>query len=230
MKLYGIGVGPGDPELVTLKALRALREADVVLAPVSAAGRSSVAWGIVSQHLDRDKQDLIFPMTRDTEARDGKLREQVKKLDAELPDSAVVAVPVIGDSALFATVAYLWNVWKDVRTDVELELVPGISAHSLASSIGREFLALGDERLFVVPGTVDRLKLVSALLAADSVALYKPSALGRELRDVVEATGPWSRVVRVHRAGLEEQVVVEGDEALDATDDYLTVLLLWRCR
>lgn len=230
MKLYGIGVGPGDPELVTLKALRLIEEADVALAPISAHGRSSVAWGIVSRHLDREKEDLIFPMTRDTEARDEKLREQVLELDARLDDSARVVVPVIGDSALFATVAYLWNVWKGVRPDIELELVPGISAHSLASSIGREFLALGEERLLVVPATADAEKLTESLRAADSVALYKPSALGNRLREVVEGTGPWSRMVRVHRAGLEDQAVVVGDEALEPTDDYLTVLLLWRCR
>lgn len=230
MKLYGIGVGPGDPELVTLKALRLIEEADVALAPISAPGRSSVAWGIVSGHLDREKQDFIFPMTRDTEARDEQLREQVRKLDSILDDSARIAVPVIGDSALFATVAYLWKVWRGLRPDIELELVPGISAHSLASSIGREFLALGEERLLVVSGTVDKEKLTASLRAADSVALYKTSALGQQLRALVESTGPWAKVVRVHRAGLEEQFVLEGNEALQPTEDYLTVLLLWRCR
>lgn len=230
MKLYGIGVGPGDPELVTLKALRLIEEADVVLAPISAEGRSSVAWGIVSNHLERSRQDLIFPMTRDTEARDEKLREQVRALDTRLDDSARVAVPVIGDSALFATVAYLWNVWKEIRPDLELELVPGISAHSLAASIGTEFLALGEERLLVVPATADDDRLVDSLKAADAVALYKPSALGDRLRVVIEAAGPWSRMVRVHRAGLEDQRVVRGEAALESTDDYLTVLLLWRCR
>ncbi len=229
MKLYGIGVGPGDPELVTLKALRVIREADVALAPISAEGRFSVAWGIVSNHLKRDRQDLIFPMTRDTEARDEKLRDQIRELDARLGDSAQIAVPVIGDSALFATVAYLWNVWKELRPDLELELVPGISAHSLAASIGTEFLALGEERLLVVPATADDDKLIDSLKAADAVALYKPSALGKGLREVVEAAGPWARMVRVHRAGLKDQKVVRGDGALEPTDDYLTVLLLWRC-
>jgi precorrin-2/cobalt-factor-2 C20-methyltransferase len=230
MKLYGIGVGPGDPELVTLKAIRLIKEADVALAPVSAEGRPSVAWGIVSNHLDRDRQELIFPMTRDAAVRDEKLREQLRGLDARLDDSAEIAVPVIGDSALFATVAYLWNVWKELRPDLELELVPGVSAHSLAASMGAEFLALGEERLLVVPATADDEDLVDSLKAADAVALYKPSALGEALRQVVEAAGPWARMVRVHRAGLKGQRVVRGDGALEPTDDYLTVLLLWRCR
>jgi precorrin-2/cobalt-factor-2 C20-methyltransferase len=65
---------------------------------------------------------------------------------------------------------------------------------------------------------------------SDCVALYKPSALNGDLRELMARTGPWKRAVRVHRAGLAEECVVAGGEALLPTDDYLSILLLWRAR
>ena len=229
MRLIVAGVGPGDPGMVTAEALRALEDADLVLIPHSRDGRPSVAEGAVRAHLrDGVAVSVVFPMIRDAQGRDAALRERLEELRPRWEGAGNVVLPVIGDSALYATGAYLYDVWKELVPDLELVLVPGVSAHSLAAACARRFLALGEDVLCVVPGTAEPGRIEAALRAADAAALYKPSALGDGLRPLVLRAGPWRETVRVDRAGLPDERVLSGDEALAAAEEYLSVLLLWR--
>ncbi|MBR1672929.1 MAG: precorrin-2 C(20)-methyltransferase [Fretibacterium sp.] len=228
MKLIIAGVGPGDPALVPPAVVSAAREADLVLEPRSHDGKPSVAGAALRANLSGlELTPLTFPMVRDAERRDAALLEQLLAIRPKWEDAATALLPVIGDSALYATGAYLHDVWRTL-TPLELELIPGISAHSLAASCAGRFLALGEEVLCVVPGTAPRERVEAALRAADVAALYKPSALGDDLREVVTRAGPWRDVVRVDRAGLSDERVLVGDEALNRPDEYLSLLLLWR--
>ncbi|MDR0764135.1 MAG: precorrin-2 C(20)-methyltransferase [Synergistaceae bacterium] len=228
---YGVGVGPGDPDMVTTGAKRALDEADVVLVPVSSLRRASLAGEIYSKLSPKKAtHPFFFPMTDDAAFRDREILRQLDEYSALWKDASSVALPVIGDAALYSTVAYIYAVWRSLCPKLELKLLPGVSAHSLAACAAGEFLALGDERLAVLPGSADFSKLSETMAVSDCVALYKPSALKGKLRDLLSDTGPWKRAVRVHRAGLPDQYVVTGGEALRPTDDYLSVLLLWRAR
>ena len=229
MRLIVAGVGPGDPGMVTAGALRTLEDADLVLIPHSRDGRPSVAEGAVRAHLrDGVAVSVVFPMIRDAQGRDAALRERLEELRPQWEGAGTVVLPVIGDSALYATGAYLYDVWKELVPDLELVLVPGVSAHSLASSCARRFLALGEDVLCIVPGTAEPGRIEAALRAADAAALYKPSALGDGLRPLVQRAGPWRETVRVDRAGLPDERILSGDEALAAAEEYLSVLLLWR--
>ena len=229
MRLIVAGVGPGDPGMVTAGALRALEDADLVLIPHSRDGRPSVAEGAVRAHLrDGVAVSVVFPMIRDAQGRDAALRERLEELRPRWEGAGNVVLPVIGDSALYATGAYLYDVWKELVPDLELVLVPGVSAHSLAAACARRFLALGEDVLCVVPGTAEPGRIEAALRAADAAALYKPSALGDGLRPLVQRAGPWRETVRVDRAGLPDERILSGDEALAAAEEYLSVLLLWR--
>jgi precorrin-2/cobalt-factor-2 C20-methyltransferase len=228
---YGVGVGPGDPDMVTIGAKRALDGADVVLVPVSSLGRVSLAGEIYSKlNPKKATHPFFFPMTDDESFRDSEILRQLNEYSALWRDASSVALPVIGDAALYSTAAYLYAVWRSLCPKLELKLLPGISAHSLAGCAAGEFLALGEERLAVLPGSADFSKLSDTMAASDCVALYKPSALKGDLRELMASTGPWKRAIRVHRAGLPEECVVTGSEALLPTDDYLSVLLLWRAR
>jgi precorrin-2/cobalt-factor-2 C20-methyltransferase len=224
-------VGPGDPELVTIGAKRVLDEADLVFVPVSSKGRDSVAGDVYAKlNPARKTHPFIFPMTENVAERDDDILRQLEDYADLWRDAGSVALPVIGDAALYATVAYLHDVWRKICPKLELRLIPGISAHSLASCVAGEFIAMGEERLSVLPGSADFAKLSETMSSSDCVALYKPSALRGDLPKLLNETGPWFRAVRVHRAGLPEQRVVRGDEAKSPTDDYLSVLILWRER
>jgi precorrin-2/cobalt-factor-2 C20-methyltransferase len=226
--LYGVGMGPGDRGLVTLKALEILRKSQAVFEPVSAKGRQSVAGQMARDLIPGLKTiPVLFPMT----GSDQELRSAVRaSLSSSKPlweGSSMVAMPVIGDSTLYATVHVLHQELSSMA-DVELKLIPGISAHSAAAALLGRFIGMREQVFSVVPGSAGPERVIQALKACQCAALYKPSALGDQLPLVVSASGPWDKLARVHRVGLEGEWVVEGEGAMEPTDDYLAVMLLWR--
>lgn len=229
MKFIAVGVGPGDPDLITYGAVKALEAAELVLVPLSAPGRPSVAEAVVRAHCpDLETAAIHFPMIRDEKKRDQKIRDQLLELEPRWRGIGAAAMPVIGDSALYATAAYLYDVWKELEPGLELELVPGVSAHSLTAARAQRFLAIGEDVLVLIPGTAGAQAVERALAASDAAAVYKPMGLKDQLAPVVNRTGPWREILRVDRAGLPDQQILMGQEALEPAQEYLSTLLLWR--
>ena len=231
MRLTVAGVGPGDPDLVTRAAIKAAEQADLILEPVSRDGKASVAGEALKANLNNQKNftPFLFPMIKDNVKRDAVILEQLNNLKDLWLNANNILLPVIGDSALYATGAYLYDVWRNnFNINIELELIPGISAHSLAASCAKKFLAMGDDILCVIPGTANIKRIEQALKYAEAAAVYKPSALKSSLKEMVMQTGIWREIVRVDRAGLPDQKIYYGEDALNSPDGYLSLLLLHR--
>ena len=220
------GVGPGDSELITLKAIREAETSDMILVPRSRINERGLAEKVIAHHLPRKLTPILFPMIRDSKRRDEIILSQLEAIRPEIESSEKIFFPVIGDSVLYSTGAYLIEAMKKI-TAVDVGFIPGISAHSMACSCAKKFLALSDEILSVIPGTASPEKISSALKVSDSVAIYKPSAI----RDIKSLLDPqkFRMILRVDFAGIEgKEKIVDGESALEDVDEYLSVLLLKR--
>jgi precorrin-2/cobalt-factor-2 C20-methyltransferase len=173
VRLIGIGVGPGDPEHLTLKALRCLKEADQVFVP--AGGRAAE---IVSAHVECTPLD--FAMS-DAASRDEHW-DRAGQLIAAAGGTAAFAT--IGDPNLYSTFTYIAHTVRALVPDVIIETVPGITAMQDLAARSGTVLAEGEERLALVPYTAGHASLRSALADFDTVIVYKG---GRHLPDVLDA-------------------------------------------
>src|SRR5215218_4252868 len=162
MRLIGVGVGPGDPEHLTLKALRALKEADRVFVPDG--GRAAE---IVAAHVE--VEPLTFAMS-DVGSRE----RHWERAGARIAETqGTVAFATIGDPNLYSTFTYVANVVRRLVPDTVIETVPGITAMQDLAARSGTVLAEGDERLALIPYTAGDEALRHALGAFDTVIVYK---------------------------------------------------------
>ena len=223
MKLVISGIGSGNPDLITLEALNALNNSDLILIPRSNPDKIGVAENIINFHKpDANYCVINFPMILDSQKRDSQIKSQLENLRSHWENAKKIFFPVIGDSSLYSTGAYLHKIFLELVSDLELEMIPGISAHSVASSCAKKFLALGDEIFTIIPGIADSEKIKNILRYSDSVAIYKPTALNIDVINPSE----WTEIIRVDYAGLQNEKIFYGENALKNINAYLSILLL----
>lgn len=189
--LYGVGVGPGDPELVTMQGVRILQEADVVFVPVADTGEEGRAERIVLAHVTREPRRLVFALT-DESARDGAWDAAGERVAAAFAEGASsVAFATIGDPNIYSTFTYLAATVRALVSDLVVRTVPGITAmQSLAAASGT-VLVEGRESLALMPLTAGVAKLQEALANHDTVIAYKG---GRVLPEVLAAVADAGRL------------------------------------
>ena len=229
-QLFIAGLGPGDFELVTLEALNKARESDLILVPRSKIEEPGLAEKIISRHVpEKIKTPVLFPMIQNAEKRQQIIVSQLESIKSEIQSAKNIFFPVIGDSMLYSTGAYLVEALGKIIPDISVNFIPGISAHSLAASLARRFLAMSDEILTIIPGTAAPEKIASALEHSDSAAIYKPKS-AKSIREIITRFNfKFKKIIRVDFAGIpERQRVIEGLAALDDIDEYMSIILLWR--
>jgi precorrin-2/cobalt-factor-2 C20-methyltransferase len=148
--VYAVGVGPGDPELLTRKAERILRQVDVVLAPVSNPHEASVALETVREFLDAGRQEIIihqFPMTSDKSKLLPAWQEAAALIAGKVLAGRDVAFITIGDPLLYSTFIYLLRIFRESYPQIGIEIVPGISSINTSAAVAGVPLAEADERM-----------------------------------------------------------------------------------
>ena len=163
-KLYGVGLGPGDPELATLKAVRVIRQADVVAAPVARPDGESYALELAASYLrpGQPVERLLFPMARDLADRRAHRRTAAAAVLAHLAAGRTVAFLTEGDPTIHSTFLY---VLAEMPEGVAVEIVPGVSAITAAAAQAGVPLVNGGQRLAVLPAPLTPAPLTPAPLA-----------------------------------------------------------------
>ncbi|MDX6206391.1 MAG: precorrin-2/cobalt-factor-2 C20-methyltransferase [Frankiales bacterium] len=224
MRLVGVGVGPGDPELVTVKAVRELREAATVFVPVTDTGEVGRAEATVLGYVDPSRVRRLRFAIHDDDAR-ARAWDQAGAEVAEALEHGDVAFATIGDPNIYSTFTYLAATVRGLRPGVTIATVPGITAMQDLAARSGTVLVEGTETLALLPFTAGEPVLEQALLTFDTVVAYKGGRRFDAVLDVVRRTGRIDDAVYGARLGLEgEQVEAAGEHTGPA--HYLSTLLV----
>jgi precorrin-2/cobalt-factor-2 C20-methyltransferase len=230
MRLIGVGVGPGDPELVTVKGVRVLQEADLVVVPVMDPHEQGRAEATVRAHVDHDRvRRLVFAL----DDRGGPTAERLSAWEAAADAVAEqlsarggsVAFATIGDPNVYSTFTYLADAVLERVPDVEISTVPGITAMQDLAARSGTVLCEGTESLALLPLTAGVEVFEQALTHFDSVVAYKG---GRHMPAVLEVLRRHDRLAdAVYGAalGLPDQVVGAAEDA-PAGAPYLSTVIV----
>jgi precorrin-2/cobalt-factor-2 C20-methyltransferase len=208
-KLYGVGVGPGAPDLLTLRAVKVLQSVDVLALPRSSDYGASMAWRIAKPAVGdvpgQERIFLTFPMNKDPERLRPAWDRAFAAIGEHLERGRSVAFVTEGDPSLFSTFIYLQREAPARWPGIEVEVVPGVSSIAAVPAMSGVPLADGLERIAILPAGYGVEDLEHVLDMFDTTILMK---IGGELKRVVaalEAKGLLDRAVYVSKATMGEQ-------------------------
>ncbi|MEV6105548.1 precorrin-2 C(20)-methyltransferase [Streptomyces sp. NPDC051940] len=228
-RLTGVGVGPGDPELITVKGVSALRAAAVVVVPVMEDGGTGRAEATVLHHVDAAKiVRIVFALNErsDRTRRESAWDAAGERVAALVREHGTVAFATIGDPNVYSTFTYLAQTVTALVPDVTVATVPGITAMQDLAARSGAVLTEGREPLTLVPVTAGSGVLREALEGPGTVVAYKFGRQAAEVAAALRATGRLSDAVWGSSLGLPEESIRPAADLADAGPlPYLSTLI-----
>lgn len=225
--LTGVGVGPGDPELITLKALRVLARVPVIAYPATQTGES-LARRIAAPHIAPGRTEIAFAIdvTRPHADNEQRYEAAAERIAAELARGRDVAALCEGDPLVYGSFAYLAERLGD---RFPVSVVPGITSLTAAGAAAGRALVSGLESLIVLPASLPEDALMHALDGAPAVALLKLGRHFAKAKRVLKAAGLLDRAVLAARVGFPDQRIVAAAEVgNDEAVPYFAILIARR--
>lgn len=231
-RLYGIGLGPGDPELLTVKAVRLIQAAPVV-GYFAKAGRRGNARGIVDRWMTGDAEELPlrYPMTTE-HAFDSPVyvtvlaafyETAVAAIAAHLDAGRDVALLSEGDPLFYGSFMHLFI---RLRSRYPVTLVPGVTGMAGCWAAAAEPMTWGDDTLLVMPGTLPLTGLIERLRTADAAVIMKLGRNFSKVRMAVQEAGLLPRAIYVERGTMENEIVMPLAEKTDDKAPYFSLILI----
>lgn len=223
---FGIGVGPGDSELLTVKAVETIKRLDVLYVPQAHKGGKSVAEKIAAPYLPADLviKKRHFPMVNDWEAKMKSWRQIADEIKADVQASKNVGFLTLGDPSVYSTFSYLADL---LTSDIDVQTIAGISAFSQIAASLVTPLMLDEESLAVIPATADEEKLEKTIALNDNVIIMKVATHFKAVYQILQARHLLQRTIIVVNASMaDQQVKTMADYSVDDHLPYFTTAFL----
>jgi precorrin-2/cobalt-factor-2 C20-methyltransferase len=231
-KLYGIGLGPGDPELLTLKAVRLLQTAPVV-AYFAKQGRPGNARTIADQWIDASREELPlrYPLTTEIAFTDpayvarisGFYQDAAASIAAHLERGSDVALLCEGDPFFYGS---FMHIYVRLKQRFAVTVVPGVTGMSGCWTTAGAPITWGDDILTVLPGTLPRAALIERLASSDAAVVMKLGQNFPKVRDAVLAAGLMERAIYVERGTMASEIVMPLKDKLNGEAPYFAMVLV----
>jgi precorrin-2/cobalt-factor-2 C20-methyltransferase len=184
-KLYCIGCGPGDPDLLTLKAINIIKNADIIYTPTAREGKPSVALSIVEGFLNKgtEIQQLVFPMIKDFNKLKENWKDNTKEITNSIRNGKRAIYLTVGDPSLYSTWIYIYREITNAHKDIEVEVIPGITSIFSFSAEIKTPIGEGEEIIGISPACYNLDRLKTAAQCCDTLIFLKD---GRYFNSVLE--------------------------------------------
>lgn len=236
--LIGIGVGPGDPDLLTVKAAKAIQNADIIMCPASNQDRPSIALSVVSSLIDKSKNQeivkLIFPMTKDKDVLEETWKRNAKIMSEKVLSGKNVVYLTVGDPYLYSTWIYMYKDLKENYPDMEISVIPGIvSMFTFASKVGVS-IAEGAEKVAIIPSCYDLSSVKEIAKHSETMVFLKDGRYFDKVIEVLKESGfPDNSIFAIGQdLGTENEIIKKmtlgevNDNTL--TTKYFSILVVKR--
>jgi precorrin-2/cobalt-factor-2 C20-methyltransferase len=228
-RLYGVGVGPGDPELVTLKAKRILSRVPVIFVPLKDRKSKSYAKSIIADLISNKQKvvELVFPMLRDKKKLYAYWQEAADTIWGYLKNGEDGAFVNLGDPLLYGTFIHIWETLKKSHPQVEVEVIPGISSINAAAARALFPLASDDEPIAIISGNREDNFIRETIKNFDTVVFMKMNNVFDRLLIILEDLKLTKKCVYVRRGTTqEEEIIYDVSKLKGAKVDYFSLLIL----
>lgn len=220
-KLYGVGIGPGDPDLITIKATKALELADIIYVPKSKE-QASTALNIVKDYLPKKAliEHLEFPMARDLSVRINSRKRNAEQIAKNLDKGKTLVFLTLGDPMLYSTYSY---VLEYLDQKYEVETIPGIYSFAAISNLLSIPLCKGNEKLTVLSSFDDDTPGI--IETSDTVVLMKVSAYHQKLYKLLKEKKAF-HFVMITDVGKTNQKIYKSIDILKEKVPYFSTIIL----
>ncbi len=225
-RLYGVGVGPGDPDLITLKALKVLRAANLIAYPAPETGES-LARSIADKHIPKGLEEFAIrmPMLADRFPAQDVYDQAAQRIGDALERGRTVAVLCEGDPFFYGSFLYLFG---RLAGDHTVEVVPGVSSLMACAAALSAPLAARNDVLTILPAPLDDETLTARLAEAEAIAIVKLGRHFERVRTLLRQNGLAHDARYIEHATMADQRILRLDEVDAATVPYFSMVLAHR--